>query len=746
MAESSQQGQENGQERISGVEQWGDYIAAMNAFKAIASNIHRPPDKSKALAPATNAPVPRPGKLAVPALAPTDAPVRTLSAPAEAEPSLHVLSNASRAVTTSNEAVSDQEASGASSLAAISPSEGMTPRLSSVATANDTSSLKMEGERAEASQTPAGDSNKAQHSQLTGKYLLWNTYMLCEPQLKSHYNLAGGSDGSDEVVFRQDELRMVGPNIPYGFRKNETLKAPKSVGQIKMNYPQEQENNDNHPPHRRRPSRGRNYRKHNAPARSIHKQGSETNGVVLKAPVTAIDRIKEAAKAELLEFQKKEMERYGKKVMGLLPEESPESIALSLARQGPGVDPDSIFCKQHPLYLLTDLAESLKTQTDEAQGRLERGDARSIDDDQQSGPAMNEWALGNTASAVAVDWQYRPWEKYGDEFFAQKFRNWLDKTMRVGFIVDMTQEEFRNGEYHANLDTGMGPSTFVCPETLRDISDPETLKHAHETAIGYVHNWNLRIRQEEERKEAEQQQRKLLAIMPKSDSAFNEPKSLEPKLNMYIRPVEPKDIIALVELFNWYVKNTVRRADTEEISFDEMREHVEELQRDNYPFIVAVQRHPRAWHAMNHEAEMLYGFCCISDFTGPLSTQRFSYDLEVFVHPKNFKQGVASCLLDKMLEICDPKYSARGGYIFDCSSRGKDVYTCGLSRPAMRLCAVVHHSDEEFAEYTWIKEWLGKKFGFEEQGYLGGFGVSKKALVNAGYMVYSTGIDIPESE
>ncbi|EGE05977.1 hypothetical protein TEQG_04984 [Trichophyton equinum CBS 127.97] len=663
MTESSQQGQENGQERISGVEQWGDYIAAMNAFKAIASNIYRPPHKSKALAPATNEADSCPGKLAVPALAPTEVPVRTLSAPAEAEPSLHVSSNASRAVTTDNEAISDQEESGASSLAAISPSEGMTPRLSSAATAKDTSSMKMEGERAEASQTPAGDSNKAQHSQLTG-----------------------GSDGSDEVVFRQDELRMVGPNIPYGFRKNETLKAPKSVGPIKMNYPQGQENNDNRPPHRRRPSRGRNYRKHTAPARSAHKQGSETNGVVLKAPVTTIDRIKEAAKAELLEFQKKEMERYGKKVMGLLPDESPESIALSLARQGPGVDPDSVFCKQHPLYLLTDLAESLKTQTDEAQGRLERGDTRSTDDDQQSGPAMNEWALGKTGSAVAVDWQYRPWEKYGDEFFAQKFRNWLDKTMRVG------------------------------------------------------------IRQEEERKEAEQQQRKLLAIMPKSDSAFNEPKPLEPKLNMYIRPAEPKDIIALVELFNWYVKNTVRRADTEEISFDEMREHVEELQRDNYPFIVAVQRHPRVWHAMNHEAEMLYGFCCISDFTGPLSTQRFSYDLEVFVHPKNLKQGVASCLLDKMLEICDPKYSARGGYIFDCSSRGKDVYTCGMSRPAMRLCAVVHHSDEEFAEYIWVKEWLGKKFGFEEQGCLRGFGVNKKTLINAGYMVYSTGIDIPESE
>ncbi|EGD97347.1 hypothetical protein TESG_04758 [Trichophyton tonsurans CBS 112818] len=698
MTESSQQGQENGQERISGVEQWGDYIAAMNAFKAIASNIYRPPHKSKALAPATNEADSCPGKLAVPALAPTEVPVRTLSAPAEAEPSLHVSSNASRAVTTDNEAISDREESGASSLAAISPSEGMTPRLSSAATAKDTSSMKMEGERAEASQTPAGDSNKAQHSQLTG-----------------------GSDGSDEVVFRQDELRMVGPNIPYGFRKNETLKAPKSVGPIKMNYPQGQENNDNRPPHRRRPSRGRNYRKHTAPARSAHKQGSETNGVVLKAPVTTIDRIKEAAKAELLEFQKKEMERYGKKVMGLLPDESPESIALSLARQGPGVDPDSVFCKQHPLYLLTDLAESLKTQTDEAQGRLERGDTRSTDDDQQSGPAMNEWALGKTGSAVAVDWQYRPWEKYGDEFFAQKFRNWLDKTMRVGFIVDMTQEDFRNGEYHANLDTGMGPSTFVCPETLRDISDPETLKHAHETAIGYVHNWNLRIRQEEERKEAEQQQRKLLAIMPKSDSAFNEPKPLEPKLNMYIRPAEPKDIIALVELFNWYVKNTVRRADTEEISFDEMREHVEELQRDNYPFIVAVQRHPRVWHAMNHEAEML--FSCT----------------------KNSNKS-RKCLLDKMLEICDPKYSARGGYIFDLFSRGKDVYTCGMSRPAMRLCAVVHHSDEEFAEYIWVKEWLGKKFGFEEQGCLRGFGVNKKTLINAGYMVYSTGIDIPESE
>ncbi|EFR03987.1 hypothetical protein MGYG_06991 [Nannizzia gypsea CBS 118893] len=695
MAEPSQQGQENDQQGINGVEQWGDYIAAINVFKAMASNNYGPRNTSKALVPATNMAASRSGRLAVPALAPAKAPARILGAPAETEHSLHVSPNANRAVTTDNQVTSDQAATGVSTPAAISPSEGMTPRLSSSATAKDTSSIKMEGEQAEPSQTPAGESNKAQDLQLA----------------------AGDSDGSDEVVFRQGELRMVGPNIPYGFRKDETLKAPKSVGQIKMNYPQVQENNENHPPHKRRPSRGRNPRKHNPPARSTHKQGSETNGVIIKPPATAIDRIKEATKAELLEFQKKEMERYGKKVMGLLPEESPESIALNLARQGPGVDPDSVFCKEHPLYLLTDLAESLKDKTNEAQGKLERRDARPTDDEQQSGPAMNEWALGNTASAVAVDWQYRPWEKYGDEFFAQKFRHWLDKTMRVGFIVDMTQDDFRNGEYHANLDTGMGPSTFVYPETVRDASDPENLKHAHETAIGYVHNWNLRIRLEEEFKEAEKQERKLLAILPKPDSVSNEPKPFEPKLNMYVRPVEPKDIIALVELFNWYVRNTLRRADTEEITYDEMREHIDELQRDNYPFIVAVQRHPHAWHAMNHEAEMLYGFCCISDFTGPLSTQRFSYDLELFVHPKRLKLGVASCLLDKMLEICDPKYKARGGYIFDCS-----------------------------LGYTWTKEWLDKKFGFEEQGCLRGFGVNKKTRVNAGYMVYSTNAGIPENE
>lgn len=730
MAESSQQGQENDQQRISGVEQWGDYIAAINAFKAVASNNYRPRKMSKALVPATNMAASRSGGLSVPALAPTKAPARTLGAPAETENSLHASSNASRAVTTDKRVISDQAAIGASTPAAISPSEGMTPRLSSSAMAKDISSMKMEEvQGVELSQTPTGESNKAQVSQLTGEYLLWDMNMPCELiQPKSHCSPVGDSDGSDEVVFRQDELRIVGPNIPYGFRKNETLKAPKSVGQIKMIYPQTQGNNGNHPPHTRRPSRGRNNWKHNPPARSTQKQGSETNGVVLKPPVITIDRIQEATKAELLEFQKKEMERYGKKVMGLLPDESPESIALTLARQGPGVDPDSVFCKHHPLYLLTDLAESLKAKTNEAQGRLERGDARSTDDEQQSGPAINEWALENTASAIAVDWQYRPWEKYGDEFFAQKFRHWLDKTMSVGFIVDMTQEDFKNGEYHANLDTGMGPSTFVCPETVRDVSDPENLKHAHETAIGYVHNWNLRIRLEEERKEAEKQERNLLAILPKPESVFNEPKPFEPKLNMYIRPVEPKDIIALVELFNWYVRNTVRRADTEEITYDEMREHIDELQQHNYPIIVAVQRHPRAWHAMNHEAEMLYGFCCISDFAGPLSTQRFSYELELFVHPKRLKLGVASCLLDKMLEICNPKYSARGGYIFDCSSRGKDVYTSGLSRPVMRLCAVVHHSEEEAAEYTWTKEWLSKKFSFEEQGYLRGFGVNKKAL------------------
>ncbi|KAM5445001.1 hypothetical protein MferCBS31731_000458 [Microsporum ferrugineum] len=719
MAEPAQCLEEDHQE-IGGVDQWGDYIAAIKAFKAVASNSYGPPPATKVLAPVTNA---GPSDAASPT-----APVQASDAPAKAALSPHPSSSGSKAITTDNPVTSHQaEATGAPFPAVNSPLQdesphGVTPGISSAATAKNTSSTKREDETVERNETPVVDSNEAQNSQLT----------------------AGDSNASDEVVFRQDELRIVGPNIPYTFRKDETLKTPKALGHIKMSPPQVQEPGDHQVTDRRPPSRGRNHRKHNPPARSAHIQDSDNNGVLIKHQSTA-DQIKEARKAELLAFQKKEMQRYGKKVMGLLSDESPETMPLYLARQGPGVDPDSVFCNQHPLYLLTGLAERLKDETNEAQRSLERGEIRSTDEKQNAEPAVNGWALGNFANAVAVDWQYRPWEKYGDEFFAQKFRQWLDKTMRIGFIVDMTQEDFKNGEYHANLDTGMGPATFICPETLRDPSDAETLKHAHETAIGYVHNWNLRIRQEQERKDLEERERRRLAILPKPALESSKLVPYAPKINMYIRPVEPKDITALVELFNWYVRNTLRRADLEEITYDEMREHIEELRTDRYPFLVAVERHPKAWHAMNHEAEMLHGFCCISDFSGPLSTQRFTCDIELFVHPKRFKLGVGSCLLDKMVEICDPKYRARGGYTFDCAPQVQDVYTSGLSRPVMRLAAVIHHSNDEAAEYSWVKKWLSKEFNFQEQGYLRGIGVNKKILVNAGYMVYNTSIGIPES-
>ncbi|KAK2867810.1 hypothetical protein FQN49_003451 [Arthroderma sp. PD_2] len=642
----------------------------------------------------------------------------------EAKIPLHTPSSRSKTATTDKLVTSHRDTSDVLSPIAASSAQPVTPGISSAAAKGTI--FKKKHEAAECNETPVAESI----------------------ELQSFHSTGVGSDSSDEVVFRQDELRMAGTNIPYTFRKDETLRGPRSLDRVRMKPSPAKGRTDQHPSHGEPPScrasKGRRSRKHIPPAKEAHKQTSESNGVAI-APTTP-DAAKEARKAELLAFQKKEMERYGKKVMGILSDDSPETAPLYLARQGPGVDPDSEFCNRHPLYLLTDFAKSVEAKTNEAQRKLESGESHVANGEQSSGPAVNAWGFENLANAVAVDWQYRPWEKYGDEFFSQKFRNWLDKTMRFGFIVDMTQEEFKNGEHHASLDTGMGPATFVCPEIICDTSEPENSAHCHETAIGYVHNWNLRIRQEQERKEAEERERRRLAVLPKPTPAPEEPVPYAPKLNMYIRPVEPKDIVALVEIYNWYTRNTTCRADIEEITYDEMRELIEELQGENYPFLVAAGRHPKVWHAMNREPEMLYGFCSLSDFTGPISIQRYTCEIELFVHPKRLRMGVGSCLLDKMIEICDPKYSPRGGYIFDCAVHNRDVYTMGLAHPVMRLIAIIHHSDEEAPRYAWMQRWLSKEFNFQEQGFLRGIGVNRKVLINDGYMVYNTGMAIPASE
>ncbi|EER38194.1 conserved hypothetical protein, partial [Histoplasma capsulatum H143] len=144
---------------------------------------------------------------------------------------------------------------------------------------------------------------------------------------------------------------------------------------------------------------------------------------------------------------------------------------------------------------------------------------------------------------------------------------------------------------------------------------------------------------------------------------------------------------------------------------------------------------PRLGHALNGEEEELFGCILASDFTGPATINRYTAELELFVEPKYCRLGVGSCLVDKLLEICESDYHPNQGYHFDCAAAQTDVYRAGKNRQLARLIFILHHVADNNSDYLWTKEWLERKFGFDEQALLKGTGIKGGKWLNSSYLV-----------
>ncbi|KAK2747809.1 hypothetical protein FQN57_001839 [Myotisia sp. PD_48] len=561
------------------------------------------------------------------------------------------------------------------------------------------------------------------------------------------------SSSSDEVVFRQDEHNMVGPRLrPNMFNRANlmppqpsptsdfpSMKASPSVltqngqsntGIRQSSSPVDPPKRPWSPPvsppivqQRQQGPQHKKVRKQNQQAKPQDRPKSEDRA--------ALDR-----KAELLRLQEQERLKFSKRMMGEVSDDSPETGPLYLARQGPGTDANGEFCKQMPYKVLTAPENGIKGLGDQI--------ARLPNNNQVQVNTWNSIDAGATGPVI-VDWLYKPWMTSEDDNFARIFRNWLENTINIGYPVDMESKDFKNGNHHADGVSELKRGNFEAEETIIDPSDLENA-HIHETSAGYMHNWNLRLEREREEKEKEEAQEKeerlqrriLTPTLLKGPD--EQPLYYSPKINMYIRPVEPKDIPAVLALLNWYVKNTTRLIEMEEYGIDELREHITEIETQKLPFIVAVEKRNGMWQAKNTQDEMVFGFASVFDFGGPTTTQKYTGEVEVFVHPKMHRFGIGRCLIDKIVEVCDPGYVGKQGYLFDSGPDRLDVFHGGKCRRLMRLVMIVHLKADDPSEYNWIAKWLKQDFNFEEQGMLKGTGWKDKKMLNSGYLVRNTGV------
>ncbi|PYI01764.1 hypothetical protein BO78DRAFT_326793 [Aspergillus sclerotiicarbonarius CBS 121057] len=325
------------------------------------------------------------------------------------------------------------------------------------------------------------------------------------------------------------------------------------------------------------------------------------------------------------------------------------------------------------------------------------------------------------------NWLFVPLGIYHVDKWKKKFRRWLDNSIVMSCYIDQYHKSYFDGTAHPD-----GSTSFYIPDlpdhtTILDPNDEKGHLHRHETAEGYCRNLALHIKKEEE-----DEQQRLIRVRRANEEflANREVNPNAPKANIYLRPVEMKDISQLLPIYNWYARESCLSIHTHEVKSDYIRERIQAAKDAQLPFIVAVKR------GSTREREVIFGYATASEFSpGQHTTGRFTAQLEIFVLPEQQRKGIGYCLLDKLLQICDPAYCSKEGYTFD--NRGRCGYSLGGERVLARLLFIISILPEDRAVYRWTREWL-ERYGFEVQGQLTGAACKFDRLLDVYYLVRKT--------
>jgi hypothetical protein len=155
-----------------------------------------------------------------------------------------------------------------------------------------------------------------------------------------------------------------------------------------------------------------------------------------------------------------------------------------------------------------------------------------------------------------------------------------------------------------------------------------------------------------------------------------------------------------------------------------MQGRINEVVEAGLPFLVAIAKGNQRKGQQGYVSERIVGYVQLDDYVDQSSMYRYTFEMELYVHPGFVCHKIAQCLLDRVLEMCNTGYNARGGYEY----RNEYEYLkTGLSRVIKTIILNVHIENGEMD--TKAYEYL-KQFKFYRAGHLPEIGFKHGKVVD----------------
>ncbi|CAI6336438.1 unnamed protein product [Periconia digitata] len=232
------------------------------------------------------------------------------------------------------------------------------------------------------------------------------------------------------------------------------------------------------------------------------------------------------------------------------------------------------------------------------------------------------------------------------------------------------------------------------------------------------------------------QAQKMIQIRQKT--ALKEPeevladsKAIKLESNVYLRPVRPSDVVSVLELYNHFVAETISVPEFQPVKFEHMVDRVNTVTSQNLPYIVAVAKNYKPPKGVC-VSEKVVGFVALDDFCGKRSMYRYTFELELFVHPEWQRQHIGSCLMDCLLNLACNSYMPRGGYEY---LKRDEYLKNGIGRAVKVIKAEVAADCRKKPQ--WVMDFFGN-FGFRKAGHLREVGYKYGQIVDIVNFQYTT--------